>query len=301
MQRTDYLDVMGDLTLEEAECNVMTVANSSNEPGFPTVYRWHADQGSNSWEGGFEGDTYIFITSFFPDYNTGFSLAPIVKMMHGIDEDTYYSGEWFYIDAHNAAPVVYDVSGYIMDNFELVDEDLKPLDSPNGCNEFTLDGRHFFVYAMADMHGDNSFCQANICELGGGDDATFEGMTKYWQIPADGLGNINDGGLRVHCFDVEKTIEDGEEVITLLTFKSYNGMAVYKIGKNVGQDNPQPNYPTGDVDGSGIVDVEDVNAAINIILKLKTAADYPGNADLDGSGIIDVEDVNAMINIILKL
>ena len=57
----------------------------------------------------------------------------------------------------------------------------------------------------------------------------------------------------------------------------------------------------GDLDGSGIVDVEDVNAAINIILKLNTMSDYPGNGDMDNNGMIDVEDVNAMINIILKL
>lgn len=57
----------------------------------------------------------------------------------------------------------------------------------------------------------------------------------------------------------------------------------------------------GDLTGEGIVDVEDVNAVINIILKVKTAADYPGNADVTGEGIIDVEDVNAIINIILKI
>ncbi|MBO7609117.1 MAG: hypothetical protein J6S96_02795, partial [Muribaculaceae bacterium] len=57
----------------------------------------------------------------------------------------------------------------------------------------------------------------------------------------------------------------------------------------------------GDLDNSGIVDVEDVNAAINIILKIKNMSDYPGNGDMDGNGYIDVEDVNAIINIILKL
>ncbi|MBO7609018.1 MAG: dockerin type I repeat-containing protein [Muribaculaceae bacterium] len=56
----------------------------------------------------------------------------------------------------------------------------------------------------------------------------------------------------------------------------------------------------GDVNGDSIVDVEDVNAAINIILKLKTAADYSGNADIDGNGYVDVSDVNEIINIILK-
>ena len=58
---------------------------------------------------------------------------------------------------------------------------------------------------------------------------------------------------------------------------------------------------SGDVDGSGLVDVDDVNAAINVILGFNTASDYAGSADVDGSGIIDVDDVNAIINQILGL
>ncbi|MBR1803630.1 MAG: carbohydrate-binding domain-containing protein [Muribaculaceae bacterium] len=57
----------------------------------------------------------------------------------------------------------------------------------------------------------------------------------------------------------------------------------------------------GDVTGDGRVDVEDVNAVINIILKTKQASDYPGQADVTGDGRVDVEDVNAIINIILKV
>lgn len=60
-------------------------------------------------------------------------------------------------------------------------------------------------------------------------------------------------------------------------------------------------FPEGDVTGDNKVDVEDVNAVINIILKGKTAEDYPGIADVTGDGKIDVEDVNAIINIILKV
>ena len=59
-------------------------------------------------------------------------------------------------------------------------------------------------------------------------------------------------------------------------------------------------YKIGDVNGDGKVDVADVNAAINIILELKTQDDYPGNADLDGNGHVDISDVNAIINIILS-
>ena len=57
----------------------------------------------------------------------------------------------------------------------------------------------------------------------------------------------------------------------------------------------------GDLDGNGLVDVEDVNIIINIILKTNTDPTIKPLADLDGNDIVDVEDVNAMINIILKL
>ncbi|MBR1804359.1 MAG: leucine-rich repeat protein [Muribaculaceae bacterium] len=40
----------------------------------------------------------------------------------------------------------------------------------------------------------------------------------------------------------------------------------------------------GDMNGDDKLDVEDVNAAINIVLKVKTAADYEGSADMDGNG-----------------
>ena len=47
------------------------------------------------------------------------------------------------------------------------------------------------------------------------------------------------------------------------------------------------------------VDVTDVNAVINIILKTKQATDYPGNADVTSDGNVDIADVNAVIDIML--
>ncbi len=58
----------------------------------------------------------------------------------------------------------------------------------------------------------------------------------------------------------------------------------------------------GDVDGNGMIDVDDVNAAINLILNYFTYKDlykYPANADMDGNTMIDVDDVKLMINIII--
>lgn len=55
----------------------------------------------------------------------------------------------------------------------------------------------------------------------------------------------------------------------------------------------------GDVTGDGLVDIDDVNAVINIILKVKEENDYPGVSDLNNDGTVDVDDMNIVINIIL--
>ena len=292
-QRTDYLDVMGDLTLEQAECNIMTVSGSTADPGFPTLYRMHADQGGE-WEGGFDGDPYMDIINFYPETKTGFSLAPVIKMIEGPDEESRYSGDMFYIDCFDTAPVVYDFSGSVIDSFEEVDPALWPQSQPNGCIEFQLEGRSFLVYVNADMNGNGHGCQANICELGDGQ--AMAGMTKYWTIPADSLGKVNDSGLRVHCFAVEYgTDSEGNEEVTLLTFKAYNGMAVYKIGRNVGGGEPQPGI-IGDVNGDGEVSIADVNAVIDMILSGHT--EQAGDVNLDGE--VGIADVNAVIDLILQ-
>ena len=293
-QRTDYLDIIGDLTLEEAECNIMTVSGSTADPGFPTLYRMHADQGGE-WEGGFDGDPYMDVINFYPETKTGFSLAPIIKMIEGPDEYSRYSGEMFYIDCFDTAPVVYDFSGSVIDSFEDTDPALWPQSQPNGCIEFKLDGRDFLVYVNADMNGNGHGCQANICELGEGQ--SLGGMTKYWKIPADSLGKVNDSGLRVHCFAVEYGMDDeGYEEVTLFTFKAYNGMAVYKIGRNVSAgEEPQPGTP-GDVNGDGEVNIADVNAVMDLILSGKTSA----SGDVNGDSEVNIADVNAVIDLILN-
>ena len=292
VQRTDYVDVIGDITLEQAECNIMTVSGSTADPGFPTLYRMHADQGGE-WEGGFEGDSYMDIINFYPETKTGFSLAPVIKMIEGSDEESRYSGEMFYIDCFDTAPVVYDFSGSVIDSFEETDPALWPQSTPNGCMEFHIDGRDFLVYVNADMNGNGHGCQANICEMGEGQ--SLAGLTKYWKIPADSLGKVNDSGLRVHCFAVEYgTDAEGNEEVTLFTFKAYNGMAVYKIGTNVGEV-PSPGTP-GDVNGDGEVNLADVNTVIDLIL---SGGNNP-SADVNGDGELTLADVNSVIDLILN-
>ena len=292
--RIDYCDVMGDITREEAPCNILSIGASVN-----TIYKWHCDQGGDDWEGGFDGDISIDITDFYPETVVQWGYAPYGKMILDMEnESSKYDGELFYIDGFNSMPAIYDSTGSMVDTFEDVPTDLWPSTGTNGVAEFTLEGRNFLVYSLYQYEGYNEAtetyraCQANICELGEG--MSLAGMTKYWQIPADRLGDTSDGGTRIHSLSVEYAEEDGAEVIYLLTFKCYNGMGVYKIGKNLKDD-----VLKGDVNGDGRVNVSDVSALINMILGMTTMDQT--RADVNGDGRVNVSDVSALINIILGI
>ena len=55
----------------------------------------------------------------------------------------------------------------------------------------------------------------------------------------------------------------------------------------------------GDMDGSGVVDVDDLNIIINIMVRKATLESWPA-ADLDGNGVVDVDDLNHVINIMIR-
>jgi hypothetical protein len=292
LQRCDYIDVMGDITREQAECNIMTVGASSEY-----IYRWHAEQGED-WEGGFEGDPYLAILDFYPETVTQWGYAPVAKMVLNGEDD--YSGSLFYIDGFQSSPILYDVTGTMVENFENVDPDFWPMDvGANGVCEFTLDGRNFIVYVAAQYTGydektqQNKACQVYICELG--EEMSLSGMQRYWMVP-DQLGTVSDGGTRVQSMNVEYgTDAEGNEEITLFIFKCYNGMAVYKIGTGVTGDEPGPGK-VGDVNGDGEINIADVNALIDMILNARTSA----AADVNHDAEVNIADVNTLINMILN-
>ena len=55
--------------------------------------------------------------------------------------------------------------------------------------------------------------------------------------------------------------------------------------------------PRGDVNRDFVVDIDDVNAVLNVMVR-KTP--YDADADLDGSGVVDIDDLNSIINIIVR-
>ena len=73
---------------------------------------------------------------------------------------------------------------------------------------------------------------------------------------------------------------------------AFNGLeTVYRLMPET------PAKVLGDIDGNGVVDIDDVNLIINMMVgrKPKTAS-----ADIDDNGVVDVDDLNIIINIIVK-
>ena len=217
--RTDFADVMGDITREKAGCIVMTPATQAE-----TVYRWAAEQGAKTFEGGFSGDTYYDVTNMYPESCTQWGYGPIVRMVLGTSDDDMYNADLFYIDGFNSAPILYDTNCEIQGSFEGVDASLVPAAGANGVAEFHLGDKNFVTYAVYQY--DNHGCQVNICELG--PESSLKDMKKYWQT--DSLGGVSDGGNRVHSLNVEYSKDGkGNDVVTLFSFKCNNGMGVYTI------------------------------------------------------------------------
>ena len=80
---------------------------------------------------------------------------------------------------------------------------------------------------------------------------------------------------------------------------SLNGQGKYTltdVTKFYEKNNPLNNI-TGDVTGDKVVDIDDVNAIINMILG---KSDINTAADVNKDGIVDIDDLNAIINIMLN-
>lgn len=229
--RVDYCDVIGDLTGEKGACTVMAAASSST-----IVYGWCKDQNSTDWYGYFEGVSHKSFTEFYPASAGNWSTGPSVKIVLGEGDDMYY-GNLFYVDGAASAPTLYNSTGAIADSFANVENAKdKGLEQnslgANGIVEFKVDDRNFIAYPIEQYTGSFGGCNVNICEVDA--DMSFESMTKYWMVPQSGFGTTSDGGNRYHGLNCETvTNADGSQYVNLFTFKCFNGMGLYKIGKNV--------------------------------------------------------------------
>ncbi len=125
--------------------------------------------------------------------------------------------------------------------------------------------------------------------------ATFGGNT-YQQL---GGGSVifNEGQDMVIDDWMTRSLGTGYYYVQLYAnpnfynyFESYSYFTVEAI---VGEQKEQ-----GDVNGDGVVDVDDLNIVINIMVRKASFADWP-SADVDGNGVMDIDDLNHVINIMV--
>ena len=103
--------------------------------------------------------------------------------------------------------------------------------------------------------------------------------------------------------------DDYESIATLMRSCHVAPFRAYfkRLGGDV-EDHGQINFPgdgwmppltPGDVNLDGNIDIDDVNALVNVILEQVAPGFYGGDPDVNGDGSIDIDDINALINIIL--
>ena len=55
----------------------------------------------------------------------------------------------------------------------------------------------------------------------------------------------------------------------------------------------------GDVTGDGVVDIDDLNAVINVMVHKNADAGIEARSDIDGNGVVDIDDLNVVVNVML--
>ncbi|MBQ4345289.1 MAG: hypothetical protein IJC40_05240 [Muribaculaceae bacterium] len=240
--RIDYCDILGDITGKTSHAIAMFAPKASDL----SILRWKREQGATEWTGDFDGYANLALTETYPAGVASWGGVTTVSIMW--DEDL--TGENYYVDDFSTAPALYNTSGSMLESFATATE-MAPAVGCNGVTEFELAGRNFISYVLQQYNASPGCC-IRIAELGEG--LVFEGMTGYWDLPKDGLGEVSDGGTRMHGImtTAKRTDAAGLTAVYLVTYKCNNGIGVYRV-KETGYDDG-----IGGVEG--IIADQDANA-----------------------------------------
>ena len=135
------------------------------------------------------------------------------------------------------------------------------------------------VYCMQKMFEGCS----NLKTVYVGDEWTTDNVTDSHDMFTSCTSLVGGRGTKYDASYVDKTyarIDGGTSAPGYFTYKSSDGIP-------------------GDVNGDGVVDVEDIVGIVNYILNEPADGFIEANADVSGDGKIDVDDVVATVNIIL--
>lgn len=232
--RVDYCDVIGDITGAEANATVMAVTCAADNMN---VFKWVREKGSDEWMGGWTDQaTFQAIAAgqTYPNSITGFGAGSVLKIVR--DGSKSGNVNMFYIDGFTSEPALYGSDGAMIDNIsnaDLMKTDKEtgvttgtvpePALGTNGIAEGSVGETNLMIYSEGQYDAPHK-CQAVITTVD--ENMSFESMKPLWTVPADGLGQISDGGTRYHSLFC---LPQNDGSALLLTFKCFNGMGVYKI------------------------------------------------------------------------
>ncbi len=248
--RVDHIDVVGDITRQQAGCVVMAAPSAPADKRY--LYAWACEQGSDEFYGHLAGGSYIGleISECFPAAEGPWGGGAFV----GILRDEEHSGTLAYIDAMNYLPALYGNEGEMVSSFADVedpDKEIIPHANPNGAFEFTVGDNTFLMYPYEEYDPAPNANRARIVKYGTvGDMST---ITKMYDFPQIGMGVHKGAGRRTHILQANVVTDDaGKQGAYILSYKTGNGLARFLLAEE------------GFNGGAGVSDivVEDENAPV---------------------------------------
>lgn len=190
--RFDAIGAYGDVT---GDGYVLAPVAGQIEGVSNLVFKWDIANGTATMA------EPIVITTFVPTSVTTAGAAPQVCPL---DENSFYHDGW------STQPSLYDMDGNYLDGFvkfegetEIYNDALAPKKTGhNGIDEFSIDDRHFVVYAATNTEDGDAPTSWYVCEMGPGQG--FEGATLLYQFPQAGMGaQSNAPRVAVPSIEVE--------------------------------------------------------------------------------------------------
>lgn len=230
--RLDHIDVIGDITRQQARCVVMAAPSDPADKRY--LYAWAAEQGSDEFGGHLAGGDYeqLEVEECYPVSEGPWGGGAYVRIL----PDDEYSGSYVYIDTFTSLPTLYDTEAGMVASFaDVVEADpenpvFTPKQNPNGACEFTLGDDTFFMYPYEEYEPAPAGNRARITRYGeAGDMSTLAHMYDFPQI---GMGTEKGAGRRTHILQARVlTDSKGKQAAQILTYKCGNGLALYQLAQ----------------------------------------------------------------------
>ena len=262
--RIDHCNVLG--SVDDSEFTVMAAAASGTN-----IYQWKVKNGNVT-------SSFTAIGNFYPSNASSFGIAPRIYPINATS--AWVKGANIQLTLYNLSNS--SIADSFANNTAIQAEGL----NANGASFFDWDGKHFMTYATADSECNNGYKFALAVN---GTDAGIAGMSRLWQFPAQGIGEVFSQTWSTPC--VAQVKADGNGV-DLYYYVPGCGIASYTLGK-ISQS------LVGDVDCDGAVTAADITALYSYLLSGDTT--FIATSDVDGDGSVTSADVTAVYNILLGI